>query len=132
MKPCNEAQLVLTRNWGGDDHWEMQCNRTAALTKIMRNFGLVSSSSESVNVNVLCVHMCRGFVLCFVFVSHQWPDFDRLKHCEDNKELNGVVAYQLHVFRKFSSWEMLAFLAGFFLCSRHVSRKFIPAVTHVQ
>ena len=37
-------------------------------------------------------------------------NFERLKHCEDNQlMLNGVVFfYNLQVFVKFSSWEVLA------------------------
>lgn len=90
--------IALTRNWGVDDHWVMQSNRTAVLKVVMRNCSLVSFLR--VGECLLCVHMC-GFRLC---LSHNhWPDFERLKHCEDDKELNGVVAYQLYVFRKFSS-----------------------------
>ena len=36
-------------------------------------------------------------------------NFERLKHCEDNQVLNGVVFfYNLQVFLKFSSLEVLA------------------------
>ena len=77
----------------------LQCSCTAATAKIMRTSSFSSQSKDvRVLLSRLCVLLSRLCVRLFVACVLVRPCFERLKHCEDNHILNGVVFNDLQMF----------------------------------
>lgn len=98
----------LKRNWGEDG--DAMQSHSGCRDDYAHSLLCMSCMSFSCLVN-----LSREVVLLWVvFVCRKWPNFERLKHCEDRQFLNGVVFQHLHVSLKFSSWEVLALNVGCF------------------